>query len=68
MRYLMPNFPCEFEIPDDWIMRARALMTKTPARPFFLEMFLRFFEQPAWTLVRSLCVRTRRNKITKERL
>jgi hypothetical protein len=19
MRYLMPNFPCEFEIPDDWI-------------------------------------------------
>jgi hypothetical protein len=22
MRYLMPNFPCEFEIPDDWIAEA----------------------------------------------
>ena len=22
MRYLMLNFPCEFEIPDDWIAEA----------------------------------------------
>ena len=22
MRYAMPNFPCEFEIPDDWLTEA----------------------------------------------
>lgn len=22
MRYAMPNFPCEFEIPDDWLIDA----------------------------------------------
>ena len=25
MRYAMPNFPCEFEIPDDWIVEASAV-------------------------------------------
>jgi hypothetical protein len=24
MRYPMPHFPCEFEIPDDWIAEAGA--------------------------------------------
>jgi hypothetical protein len=26
MRYAMPNFPCEFEIPDDWLAEADAVM------------------------------------------
>src|SRR2546425_13206934 len=25
MRYAMPNFPCEFEIPDDWLTDAGAV-------------------------------------------
>jgi hypothetical protein len=25
MRYAMPNFPCEFEIPDDWLTEAGAV-------------------------------------------
>jgi hypothetical protein len=25
MRYAMPNFPCEFEIPDDWLTEADAV-------------------------------------------
>ena len=24
MRYAMPNFPCDFEIPDDWLNDAGA--------------------------------------------
>jgi len=25
MRYAMRNFPCEFEIPDDWLTEAGAV-------------------------------------------
>ena len=25
MRFLMPKFPCDFEIPDDWLSEAAAL-------------------------------------------
>lgn len=31
MRYPMPNFPCEFEIPDAWLTEAMDGFTRTAA-------------------------------------
>jgi hypothetical protein len=34
MRFPMPHFPCEFEIPDDWLSEANAL-SFAPERPAY---------------------------------
>lgn len=34
MRYVMPHFPCEFEIPDDWLAEAGADGFTPPTRAY----------------------------------
>jgi hypothetical protein len=34
MRFSMPNFPCEFEIPDEWLMEAQIQSFATTASAY----------------------------------
>lgn len=34
MRFQMPNYPCEFELPDEWLDQA-GMRTFTPASPAY---------------------------------